>query len=663
MSEDIVHLILTRRRDLSRETVLDLVERKKAESGGFLSDQGAAMLVAQDLNVEVGRAGPAEIKIRDVVSGLSDVTIAGTVTNVSMLQEFRRQDGTLGRVLRFTLTDSTGEVNCVAWDQQAERLANQQLQGRTASISHGYTREGLGGKVELFIGDKGEVQIGRGHLEPSEPATDQLANIADIPKLTGEVNLLGIVKTPPRISEFKRADGLGKVLRTKLMDKTGRITIVAWNEKADDLLDLNVGDAVQLSGGRVKTSMSGSPEVHLDSLSHIKTLESVPVQLADVHLQPLKISQIKANMRDVDLVARILKVQSPVEVKRTIGETTKVMRLLLADETGLIQASLWDDKADLNVHTGKVVLIEDAVSRERLGEVSISVGKAGVVTVDPKPGLEVSPPASKKIAELPHGGGPIAVEGRIVSQPSLRQVQTSKGDTVDLAEIQLRDGSGECRVVFWRDLARQAAEMQQGSRIRLYGVYPRLGLAGGIELSSGPMTCFETMSELAPQVEPPTIHKINELKEGVEGTLQGIILELSGTSHASLICGRCGLKIEPEDDGPLCKRCGDDKDIDISATLFIRIDDGSGFLDSVVEGPGSNSLLAQDTRWILKSLIEKKTPRIQLTVETLSRLIGMRVEAEGVLSKDEKTGKGLFRVKTIREVGSSLERPFLSRFF
>jgi len=177
------------------------------------------------------------------------------------------------------------------------------------------------------------------------------------------------------------------------------------------------------------------------------------------------------------------------------------------------------------------------------------------------------------------------------------------------------------------------------------------------------MTCFETMSELAPQVEPPTIHKINELKEGVEETLQGIILELSGTSHASLMCGRCGLKIEPEEEPPLCKRCGDGKKIDISATLFVRIDDGSGFVDSVVESPGSSSLLAQDTKWILKSLIEKKTPRIQLTVETLSRLIGMRVEAMGILSKDEKTGKSLFRVKAIREVASNLERPFLSRFF
>jgi len=651
LSEDVICTILMRRKDLSREMVTDLIEKKKTESGGFLSEQGAAMLVAQDLNVEVERGVLAEIRIKDMVSGLSDVTVTGKVTAVSTLQEFTRKDGSPGKALRFVLADSTGEVNCVAWDQQAERLANQQLHGRTVSILHAYTREGLGGNVELLIGDRGEVQLVQEIPQGSRQIAGQLASIADALKCAGEIDLVGIVKTPPRIVEFKRTDGLGRVLRTKIMDKTGRIMLVAWNEKADELRDLTVGKAVRIFGGRIKTSINGSPEIHADSMSRVELLESTPTELVNVKSQPLEISQVRANMRDIDILARIMKVQPPMEVKRRTGETTRVMRLLLGDRTGIIQASLWDDKAELDLEAGATVLIEDATSRERLGEVSISVGKSGAITVDPELGFKIPQPTPNKIAQLPHTGGPVLVEGTIVNQPSLRQVRTSNGEMVDLSEAQLRDNSGECRVVFWRDLARQVAAMKQGSKVRLFGVYSRLGYKGGVELSSGLMTFVEAVSEPTSQ----KVDRIVELKENVEGAIQGIILELSSASHASLVCGRCGSKIEFQDDVAICERCQSSQDLAISATLFLRIDDRSGYLDAVVEGPESNILLSQDAKWILRSLIERKAPRIQLTVETLSRLIGMKIFVKGVLVKDSRTGRNVFRVKELRETSSKRE--------
>ncbi len=651
MSEDVIHTILVRRKDLSKDMVMDLIEKKKTESGGFLSEQGAAMLVAQDLSIEIERGSLAEVRIKDMVSGLSDVTVTGRIVTVSTLQGFTRKDGSSGKALRFVLADPTGEVNCVAWDQQAERLANQQLHGRTVSILHGYTREGLGGNIELMIGDRGEVQLAQDTSEASQQITGQFASIADAPKIVGEIDLVGIVKTPPRIAEFKRADGLGRVLRTKIMDRTGRITLVAWNEKADELRNLTVGRAIRISKGRIKTSINGSAEIHADSMSRVEVLESTPTELVNIKLQPLKISQIRANVRDIDVLARILKVQPPVEVRRKTGETTRVMRLLLGDDTGIIQASLWDDKADLNLKAGETVLIEDATSRERLGEVSISVGKSGAITVNPQLEFKIPQPTPTRIAQLPSAGGPVIVEGTIVNQPSLRQVQTSTGEMIDLSEVELRDESGECRVVFWRGLARQVVTMKQGSKVRLLGVYPRLGYRGGVELSSGPMTYVETSSEPTSQ----RVDKIVELKENVEGAVQGIILELSSTSRASLVCGRCGLKIEFQDDTAICERCQSSQDLDLSATLFLRIDDGSGGIDAVVESPESNILLGQDTKWILRSLVERKTPRIQLTVETLSRLIGLKVFAKGVLAKDSKTGRSIFGVKEVREIPSNRE--------
>jgi len=651
LSEDIIRTILTRRRDLSRETVLDLVARKKAESGGFLSDQGAAILVAQDLNIELERSPLAGIKVKNLVSGLNDVTVKGTVKEVFPLQEFKRQNGSSGKILRFVMSDGTGEVGCAAWDRQADRLSKLQLQGNEVLISHGYTREGLNRRVELSIGDRGEIQITLETPAASEDFTDQFINISEALKRGGVVNLSGLVKNQPRVTEFKRADRSGKVLRTKLMDGTGRITLVAWNEKADDLLNVTAGKAIHIFDGQVRTSINGIPEVHADSMSRIDVLEQPPARLAELRPQTIKISQIKANMRDVDVLARILKVQPPIDVKRNTGETTRVMRLLLGDDTGIIQASLWDDKADLVLKEGETVFIEDATSRERQGEVSISLGKAGAISTISKSEINLEP-TPRKLAELPPTG-PTIVEGRIVGEPVLRQIQTSKGETVDLAEIQLRDSSGECRVVFWRDLAKQAATLKQDTKVRLFGVYPRLGFKGGVELSSGPITCFKAVGGATPPPQAsPRIDKINELKEDVEGTVRATILELSSLSHASPICGKCGAKVEFRDGAATCERCGPTQDIALSATLFLRIDDGSGYIDSIVESPESNALLAQDTKWILRNIAEKKAPRIQLTVETLSRLIGMKVLAQGILTKDQKNGEDIFGIKKLQEIVS-----------
>lgn len=157
----------------------------------------------------------------------------------------------------------------------------QQIQGKSALVSHGYTREGTDGSVELHIGDRGEIEIPQELPEVEEPAPSQFVSISDALKREGTVDIVGIVKTPPRITEFKRADRSGKVLRTRLMDQTGRITLVAWNERADDLRNVTSGKAVEISGGRIKSSISGALEVHLDSTSSARILENRPAHIAD----------------------------------------------------------------------------------------------------------------------------------------------------------------------------------------------------------------------------------------------------------------------------------------------------------------------------------------------------------------------------------------------
>ncbi|MBS7628881.1 replication factor A, partial [Candidatus Bathyarchaeota archaeon] len=55
------------------------------------------------------------VKIGDLVSGLNDVTLTGVVIGQWPIREFRKQNGTIGKLLKLILGDDTGTIRCVLW--------------------------------------------------------------------------------------------------------------------------------------------------------------------------------------------------------------------------------------------------------------------------------------------------------------------------------------------------------------------------------------------------------------------------------------------------------------------------------------------------------------------------------------------------------------------
>ena len=98
--------------------------------------------------------------IKDLVSGLNNVTIIGRVISVSPLQSFTRYDGSVGSVRSLLITDKSGKIKVVLWDDKANiRYKKEDLIGRTVKFSHGYIREGQNGRLEFNIGSRGNLEI------------------------------------------------------------------------------------------------------------------------------------------------------------------------------------------------------------------------------------------------------------------------------------------------------------------------------------------------------------------------------------------------------------------------------------------------------------------------------------------------------------------------
>jgi replication factor A1 len=159
--EEIINQILASRSELKREQIMQIIENKKKEAGDFLTDETAARIAATELGVKITKKQfRLKIQIKDLVSGLNDVSVEGQVVSVYPPKTFKRRDWTQGKLASILVSDKSGRLRVVLWDKKVAIVEAGKIQkNQTIKISHGYVREGQDGKPELHLGDKGNIKV------------------------------------------------------------------------------------------------------------------------------------------------------------------------------------------------------------------------------------------------------------------------------------------------------------------------------------------------------------------------------------------------------------------------------------------------------------------------------------------------------------------------
>ena len=492
----IVDEILAKRSDLTASQIRDLIEEKKKEGRGLLSDEGAARLVAEELLIQTRGTELGRMHVKNLVSGLNDVTLSGRVLLAWPPQQFQRRDGTSGRVMRVVLVDRSGKARCALWDRHvdiAERTGN--LQGRILRIGHAYTRQGLTGEAEVHAGDRSSVEIDPPGLQMTEfPEFKELfTRISDLGQQDNSINVVGIVQTDPRTYKFEKDERPGSVLRASLADESGAVPIVVWNERAEELQELKTGDILQIINCRTRINNNAKLEVHVESRSQVTKLDSPPDYLKHpISRSYEKIGTISSQTASIDISVFILAKGRILEIKKTTAETTKLSTLLVADETGIIQLSLWDDKAAIfsQFNEGDFLQLRNATVTEWSGNLRLNLGKSGEIEKIEKNDSMSTPPITT-LNSLHPAKTLLIVEGLIVDSPTIRQVTTEKESNVNVASFTLKDDTGSARVTLWREHADYASNLHAGQRVKLAGIRAHAGLGGQPELSSIQLTKIE----------------------------------------------------------------------------------------------------------------------------------------------------------------------------
>ncbi|NVM36054.1 MAG: DUF2240 family protein, partial [Candidatus Lokiarchaeota archaeon] len=219
---------------LTRKEIQNLVEDKKNELKGLISDEGALFIIAKELGVDIKGENKdllkeIEIFISDITQNMKNITLYGRIKEIYKVNSFERSDGSKGYVGSFLLHDNTGDARIVLWDNQVNIFTESNFEkNEIIKIINGSAKKGKYGGMEIHVGSYGKVILSPEDVDYKKypKITYDSINISDINLNLNSVSIEGkIIQLFPK-KEFTRKDGeLGKVQSLTLLDSSGSIRI------------------------------------------------------------------------------------------------------------------------------------------------------------------------------------------------------------------------------------------------------------------------------------------------------------------------------------------------------------------------------------------------------------------------------------------------------
>jgi len=381
-TQDIIEKILAKNPEISQEQILEKLKAEKSRTGGLLGDETLLRLIAAKYGVEVQQNtvhNNGNLSTSRLFAGLNDVTVAGRLIAVYPVRTFEGEKS--GKFATLMVADNGGVLRVVLWNEKADLVEKGELKAEQAvRLLHGYTREDRYGRVELHLGVKSQIEIEPKEKASEYPTIDKFTTkIGSLSKTSGNVHLSGTVKTVLGVTSFTRSDSSdGTVMRFALADDSGEVTVVAWNEKAQELeKTLKVNACLQLVNAKVKETQNGGLEVHVDSNTFVN------VQAAA--LQLTKIANLTEN-QSVNVEGAVSTGPESKEVTTSKGETVKLTVFELKDDSGVVRVSAWRQHAEaLNgLKIGDKLLLENAYVKKGFGDkMELTTRAATVASIMP----------------------------------------------------------------------------------------------------------------------------------------------------------------------------------------------------------------------------------------------------------------------------------------
>lgn len=324
---------------------------------------------------------------------MRDVTILGMVSKVYDSIIFERDDGSTGKVKSLEIEDDSSAIRVTLWNEDTE-----------LEIKKGDILKIIGGNIEFDDYSGTDYRINTNWntkivvnppLEPNlkdilkevgkylKPV--KIGDLNDIDDEGEEVDVIGRVVKLYESNEFQRDDGTSGLVRTvEVADETGMVRISMWDTKAET--PLKEGDGLKIENARTRLG-NYQVELSVGRTSRImkpttQEMEGIPSlkELESMIYQSKKIAELAEGDRDVSIIGRILSMDEPTQFTRSDGSKGIVRSVEIADNSGVVRASLWDDMASAQFNEGEAIKIENPRVNLRNDRIEISAGKTTLIT-------------------------------------------------------------------------------------------------------------------------------------------------------------------------------------------------------------------------------------------------------------------------------------------
>ncbi|MDD3753242.1 MAG: OB-fold nucleic acid binding domain-containing protein [Methanobacterium sp.] len=365
---------------------------------------------------------------------MRNVTLIGLVSKVYDTITFERDDGSTGNVKSLELEDDTGAIRVTLWNEDTE-----------TEIKKGDIMKIIGGNIEFddYSGTNYRVNTNWNSKIIINPTLDnklkdilsevgkyikpiKISDLNNIEDDGEEIDIVGRVVNLYEPNEFQRDDGTTGIVRTiEIADETGMVRISMWDAKAEH--SLKEGDAIKIENARtrlgdyqVDLSVGRTSRIMDPSKEESETLPSLK-DVESMIYQEKKIKDLAEGDRDVSIIGRVLSIGEPTQFTKSDGSAGTVRSIEIADDTGMVRASLWDDQSNTTLKEGEAVKIENPRVNLRNDRIEISVGRTTLIAKAkddaPIPTLEEIEEKlypSKKIEEIDESDQNVKVNGEVI---------------------------------------------------------------------------------------------------------------------------------------------------------------------------------------------------------------------------------------------------------
>ena len=478
--DELIEEILRQKTDVDEKQLRELIEEKKKKVGsGYLTDSGAAFLVASDFDVHLEVVTPSELPLKDVYVGANEVSVVGRVFTITPIKTFNKKDGTEGKYRRLTIFDKETFIAITLWDDHTNLIEDRGLtQDQLVRIKKGYVKSGLDGNPIIHLGKNGDLENVDDNDKNKIPLIDKITkDILSVTTSETNLALTGVVKSLPKISEFKKKDGTpGKVLNLYLTNVTGGRSVRAaiWNNNSISGMDIPQNSVVKLIGLKTRFSKDGSIEIHGDDATSLDILS----------MQKSFGESGSGRFRVISIGKFRMKKDGGASVSLlVVNKSNNFSTLILKDE---VTDSITDLKVDILIdckfrEISPLTLLCSNISEFKILEEDN----------DSFPKLQS---LKCKINDITDSLSPLVLEVIALSRTSNHEILTKSGETVDKREVIVGDETREIKIVAWRDLSNILDGIIPGQRLMLVGVVPSKGLGGVLELQVKSYSQIEKIS-------------------------------------------------------------------------------------------------------------------------------------------------------------------------